>query len=617
MMKKQNWWNQYPEVVPSPADGLYKLPGPGGMVPGSGMGFGPDVLSGAPRLGQASAGGIDPSYLAGAPMLGQFPGSSPVQAPPIGYPQPLAGDQNGALSDPKLAVQQAAAAIRDGADPRAVRARLSQVGTDNAGFDTSDLFADLVPGGPQGSGAMGPSGPAQPALFPGAQPTFGRDPLWGRDDLDGGVGGVGDSDAPVPDSATAIQHAADAIRNGADPNLVHARLIQMGQGYAEPLSPFSNLTPKGGPARMGDSFPPAQAQPLFVDQSGFARPATGSTFALDPLGRLPPRLDPRLAPQKSDSLQKAPLQMAAAASPDQTTLSTYGLPSFPTRESGVVSQSSRGNSPPSAGDAGSTTLFTYGLPSFPFPKDERGVAPRPVSGRSATRPDPYSEANLSIGPNERFRRDILAAAHFYHLAPHIIAGLAGAETNPNQWDPAAFNRSSGAAGLLQFLPGTWTSLGERRGSYLNGVAARLGYLDGQGHLIPTRTAQFLALRNDPTISIWAAADYASHNLGVLRNQHYIRNESPAALARYAYIAHHEGVVGAQRFLRGDPAANERKFYSNVPRAEQARYLAANNNDRSRAYLDFYTHYVDGRVDVTRYMRNRAGITAPPTRSLLQ
>src|SRR5436853_2701785 len=108
----QNWWDIYSEVLPSPAARPYPLLGPSGPIPGPPLGLGPDPLYGAPRLGQAQGGGFDPSYLAGAPMLGQFRGSSPDQAGPIGYSQPpLAGDQAGPLSDRRLAVQQAAAAI--------------------------------------------------------------------------------------------------------------------------------------------------------------------------------------------------------------------------------------------------------------------------------------------------------------------------------------------------------------------------------------------------------------------------------------------------------------------------------------------------------------------------
>ena len=151
----QNWWEAFPEVMPSPAARLYPLPGPSGIMPGPALGLRSDPLYGAPRLGPVSGGGFDPSSLAGAPMLGQFAGGSPDQALPIDYPQPpLAGDQGDPLSDRRLAVQQAAAAIRDGADPRAVRARLNQVGTDNPGFDPLDLFSDLLPGGQPGPGMM-------------------------------------------------------------------------------------------------------------------------------------------------------------------------------------------------------------------------------------------------------------------------------------------------------------------------------------------------------------------------------------------------------------------------------------------------------------------------------
>jgi muramidase (phage lysozyme) len=232
----QNWWEAFPEISPSPAARPYPLPGPGGIMPGPALGLRPDPLCGAPRLGQASVGGFDPSSLAGAPMLGQFPGSSPDQALPIGSPQPpFAGGQAGPLSDRRLVVQQAAAAIRDGADPRAVRARLNQVGMDNPDFDPSDVFSDLLPGSDAGAGQFTDNDPGVPASLGG---------------------------------------------------------------------PFSGLMPKGGPATMGSSDPHVQAQSAFDDPRGFGPRATGASFALDPLGRLPPRLDPTLAPQKSDGVQK-------------------------------------------------------------------------------------------------------------------------------------------------------------------------------------------------------------------------------------------------------------------------------------------------------------------------
>jgi muramidase (phage lysozyme) len=183
----QNWWEKFPEVMPSPAAGPYPLPGPGAVMPGPAMGLGPDVLSGAPLLGQDPVGPFDPSYFSGGPAAaGQFPGSSADQAMSFGYPQPpLAGDRAGALSDRKLAVQQAAAAIRDGADPRAVRARLNQLGMANPDVDPSDPYFDLLPGGQQGPGMMNPTQGPQPDALSAGQPPLARDAILRRYDLSG------------------------------------------------------------------------------------------------------------------------------------------------------------------------------------------------------------------------------------------------------------------------------------------------------------------------------------------------------------------------------------------------------------------------------------------------
>jgi hypothetical protein len=170
---------------------------------------------------------------------------------------------------------------------------------------------------------------------------------------------------------------------------------------------------------------------------------------------------------------------------------------------------------------------------------------------------------------------------------------------------------------MQFLPGTWIGEAQRQGSFLNGIARDLGYLDRQGHINPAHREQFLALRNNPRYSIWAGADYASHNLNALKRDGFLRNVSPAALARYAYLAHHEGLGGARSFLRGTGNDYVRAFRQNVSPANQARYLAANNNDVGRAYRNFLSDYVDGRVDVSRYMVDREGVAVPPTRSLLR
>jgi hypothetical protein len=477
MMKKQNWWDKYPEVVPSPADRPYSLPGPGGIMPGPGLGPGPDSLYGAPLLAQAPAGPFDPSYFSGGqPGLDQIPGGFPDQTISFGSPQPFTGHQSVPTLDRKAAVQQAAAAIRGGADPRAVRARLIQMGTGSSDFDPSAPFSDLLSDGQQG-------------------------PLYGYPSAQFDAVGLG------PSAAVFAQ---------------------------TPSVPYSDA-----PAFPGQA-PPATAigKPLADTKAGLIAAAF----------------------QQEDPPEDPLTHMMAA--------------------------------------------------------EERGVVQPNRSPATSQRFDPYSEANLTLGPNEQYRADILGAARYYHLTPHSVAASIGAEVG-ERWNPDAQNRGTNAVGLMQFLPDTWIGEAERSGSFLNGVARRLGFLDERGRMIPSQRRQFLAIRNNPSASIWAGADYAAHNLEILQRQGYVLNATPAAMARYAYIAHHQGLGGARSFLRGIGGDYVRAFRQNLSPANQARYLAANNNDISRAYRNFLSDYVDGRVDVTRYMVNRKGVVVPPTRSLLQ
>ena len=133
----QNWWELFPEVQPSPFAPRRPLPGPGGMLPGPPMAPPTAAPYAAIGLGQAAPGAFDPAYFSGGQLGGgQFPGRFPSQAMPVGYPQPLGRS---------AVVQQAAAAIRDGADPKAVRARLQEMTRGDSGLDASNAFSDLLP----------------------------------------------------------------------------------------------------------------------------------------------------------------------------------------------------------------------------------------------------------------------------------------------------------------------------------------------------------------------------------------------------------------------------------------------------------------------------------------
>jgi hypothetical protein len=100
----------------------------------------------------------------------------------------------------------------------------------------------------------------------------------------------------------------------------------------------------------------------------------------------------------------------------------------------------------------------------------------------------------------------------------------------------------------------------------------------------------------------------------MRKRDLIRNESPAALARYAYIAHHEGLRGATDFLRGE-RLDESHWNQNVPLRDRASLLAANGRDLDAAYRAFMHKYTDDHVDVTRYMYDPGNVIPPATEKL--
>ena len=201
----QNWWDIYSRSAAFARGAAISLAGAGRDRAGPRWARGGVGAWAGPALWRAAPGAGPGRRLRSVISRRRadarpIPGSSPDQAPPIGYPQPpLAGDQAGPLSDRRLAVQQAAAAIRDGADPRAVRARLNQVGTDNPGFDPLDPFSDLLPGGQQGPGMMNPPQGPQPDAFSGDQPPFARNSMPGGYGPSGLAGGMAAQMATSPD----------------------------------------------------------------------------------------------------------------------------------------------------------------------------------------------------------------------------------------------------------------------------------------------------------------------------------------------------------------------------------------------------------------------------------
>ncbi|SOB86586.1 LysM repeat-containing protein [Sphingomonas guangdongensis] len=249
-----------------------------------------------------------------------------------------------------------------------------------------------------------------------------------------------------------------------------------------------------------------------------------------------------------------------------------------------------------------------------YVKADAASATRPAPAATAVGEGAYGAQNLRLGANERYRDAIVEASARTGMAPQTVAAIIDAETLKDRngvWRNDAAATTSSAVGMTQFLSGTWIGEAQRAGGVLNAEAKALGVVDAENRVVDR--AGLLALRTDARLSILAGADYARHNLAQLPVP---TGASPAAVAKYAYIAHHEGLGGARGFLSGDMRyLRDATFEANVPARDRQRYLDAAGGSEPLAYRNWLSDYVDRRIDVTRFMNDPAGVNVPAMRSL--
>lgn len=114
----------------------------------------------------------------------------------------------------------------------------------------------------------------------------------------------------------------------------------------------------------------------------------------------------------------------------------------------------------------------------------------------------------------------------------------------SSFNPAAKAGTSSASGLYQFIERTWLDMVNRHGDkyglekYTDAIDSKLRVTDR------TLRSEILALRNDPELASYMAAEFAAENKAFLE-----RNVGGEIGATELYFAHFLGASGASGFLK--------------------------------------------------------------------
>lgn len=162
-------------------------------------------------------------------------------------------------------------------------------------------------------------------------------------------------------------------------------------------------------------------------------------------------------------------------------------------------------------------------------------------------------SGLALGANTRFAPALAMAEARTGIPATALAAIVDAEAakgHDGSWNVMSRNPRSSAAGLGQFLSGTWEHLAETSGTWLNQLASERGWLDGRGQVLPGARSALLAMRYDGQASILGVADLAKVNLSRLEQSGIRVHTDAETLAKSAYLTHHLGLGDARKFLAG-------------------------------------------------------------------
>lgn len=216
----------------------------------------------------------------------------------------------------------------------------------------------------------------------------------------------------------------------------------------------------------------------------------------------------------------------------------------------------------------------------------------------------FTEDNFLLSPeNNKYRAYIINTAKRHDFTPHALAALINAEAAKNkngEWNTNSQANSSTAAGLTQFLSGTWLEICKNQSSLVGQHISRYPDLTEQ---------QKLKLRFNAEMSIDAAAVYALQNFKESKLP-YQNLKEPSAIAKLAYLLHHEGASGGRQFIQNtiEPARARKLLFTQFGKngkSQATAYLERYNNNAREAYRAWLSAYIDGKIRVEHYVATGA------------
>ena len=115
------------------------------------------------------------------------------------------------------------------------------------------------------------------------------------------------------------------------------------------------------------------------------------------------------------------------------------------------------------------------------------------------------------------------------------------------------------------------------------------------------------MRFDPELSIVSAAEYGRINVDALIIDGLVSDQiGDDEKARFIYLAHHEGLTGAEGFLKGTRFYTFSDLVTQVGPSKAQVFVNAANGDTTKAYKNWLGEYLDEHIQPSKFRRPTTG-----------